>query len=83
VANSTLIHSITHSPFTHAHCVADYAERCWVAAWGSTLERQREIDLPLVKAAECEKLLKPIFEKKEGTLLAHLFIYNNASPMAK
>lgn len=37
---------------------------CWVAAWGNDLERQREVDLPLVSKAECERKLQPIFERK-------------------
>jgi len=37
---------------------------CWVAAWGDKLERQREVDLPLVTRSECERRLRPIFEEK-------------------
>jgi hypothetical protein len=50
---------------THAHYVSDYEDRCYFAAWGNTLERQREIDLPLMRPADCEQKLKPVFEKKE------------------
>ena len=42
----------------------DYKDRCWVAAWGQKLERQREVDLPLLGAAECQAKLQPVFTAK-------------------
>lgn len=42
----------------------NYQDNCWVAAWGQDLKRQREVDLPLVSKSECEKRLRPVFEKK-------------------
>jgi len=42
----------------------DFGRNCWVAAWGSDLKRQREVDLPLVEKDECERQLRPIFREK-------------------
>jgi len=39
-------------------------DRCWVAAWGNNLDRQREIDLPLVNAPDCARRLGPTFRNK-------------------
>merc|ERR1711936_818948 len=39
-------------------------DNCWVAAWGDKLERQREVDLPLVTRSDCESRLGPIFEER-------------------
>ena len=43
----------------------DIQENCWLAAWGKDLERQREVDLPLVSKEECELRLRPVFKEKE------------------
>lgn len=43
----------------------DIQENCWLAAWGTDLERQREVDLPLVSKEECELRLRPVFKEKE------------------
>ncbi|XP_023348171.1 serine protease 41 [Eurytemora carolleeae] len=40
------------------------SDNCWVAAWGKDLVRQREIDLPLLSADECQSRLGPIFQSK-------------------
>jgi hypothetical protein len=45
---------------------AGFHERCWVAAWGQTLERQREVDLPLLSSQECTDQLGPVFASKES-----------------
>ena len=42
----------------------NYNENCWVAAWGKDLERQREVDIPLVSTRDCEKRLGPVFREK-------------------
>ena len=42
----------------------NYADNCWVAAWGDKLERQREVDIPLVSKPECERRLRPVFKEK-------------------
>jgi len=42
----------------------NHREKCWVAAWRDNLERQREVDLPLVTKSECERRLRPIFEER-------------------
>jgi len=42
----------------------NHDERCWVAAWGKDLHRQREVDLPLVTKSDCERRLGPIFKDK-------------------
>lgn len=39
-------------------------ETCWVAAWGSDLKRQREVDIPLVSRAQCQRVLEPEFREK-------------------
>jgi len=39
-------------------------QRCWVSAWGSKLGFQRELGVPLVSRAECNKLLKPEFVRR-------------------
>jgi len=44
----------------------NFTEHCWVAAWGSDLKRQREIDLPFVQKEECERLLRPSFAIRGG-----------------
>merc|ERR1712110_762570 len=37
---------------------------CWVASWGTNLERQREVDLPILSTAECTRQLRPEFEAR-------------------
>ena len=39
-------------------------KKCWVAAWGQDLKRQREVDLPLVDKEECERRLRPVFQAR-------------------
>jgi len=38
--------------------------RCWVAAWGNGRKVQREVDIPLVSTAECERKLRPEFQSR-------------------
>ena len=40
------------------------SERCWVAAWGSYLDRQREVDLPLLSREQCIDRLGPAFQAR-------------------
>jgi len=40
------------------------SDNCWVAAWGSYLDRQREIDLPLLSRDQCIDRLGPAFEAR-------------------
>jgi hypothetical protein len=40
------------------------SDRCWVAAWGSFLDRQREIDMPLLSREQCIQRLGPAFEAR-------------------
>ena len=42
----------------------NFEGKCWVAAWGQDLKRQREVDLPLVSNSQCERSLRPIFEER-------------------
>jgi len=42
-------------------------QRCWVSAWGNSLHEQRELEVPLVSKAECNKLLKPEFARRGVT----------------
>ena len=41
--------------------------RCWVAAWGGDLRRQREVELPLVGPAECNAALGAEFRRRGAT----------------
>jgi len=42
----------------------NYDRNCWVAAWGSDLRRQREVDLPLWSKSQCESSLQPEFQSR-------------------
>jgi len=42
----------------------NYTERCWVASWGDKLQRQKEIDLPLLTRSECGERLRETFASK-------------------
>jgi len=42
-------------------------QRCWISAWGNTLHEQRELEVPLVSRAECNRLLKPEFVRRGVT----------------
>jgi hypothetical protein len=42
----------------------NHQEKCWVAAWGMDFKRQREVDLPLINKAECERRLGPVFRDR-------------------
>jgi len=42
----------------------NYKGRCWVASWGTNLDRQREVDLPILTTDECVRALRPTFEAR-------------------
>merc|ERR1711913_45258 len=51
----------------HEFQFLNHNEHCWVAAWGQDLQRQREVDLPLVTKSDCERRLGPIFRERGVT----------------
>ena len=54
----------------------DGGSRCWVAAWGSDLRHQREVELPLVGPAECSAALRPEFRRRGVTSWSVVHLFN-------